>query len=174
MKYGPKRQNGKVTSCVCSLVLKPHHPAVHRTWAMRMAENHYVERFLCRLMEYRPKRQNGKVADCVYSLMLLTQNHINNRREHDELHRASAKWEERRKQESMAHWKQWSRAKIDTHRWMCSTDWSAWNAWETQKAFNKWWLDVKHRSWAMRMAENHYVERFLCRFMWLMGGSYKL
>ena len=72
------------------------------------------------------------------------------------------KWEVKRKQESMAHWKQWSRVES------ISTDWSAWGAWETQKAFNKLWLHVKgiqQKAFPMQIAENHYVQRFLSRQM---------
>ena len=59
---------------------------------------------------------------------------------------AERRWERGMKMSSVELWKQWARKKMDTDRWMADTDWSAWNAWKTLKAFSGWRRHTRTRS----------------------------
>ena len=59
---------------------------------------------------------------------------------------AGERWKRGTTMSGMRMWKQWSRRRIDTDRWMADTDWSAWDTWETRKAFGEWRRHAKLRS----------------------------
>ena len=59
---------------------------------------------------------------------------------------AGEKWKQGTMLSGIKLWRQWSRKRMDTDRWMADTDWSAWNTWKTRKAFSEWREHAKLRS----------------------------